>query len=113
MLNATKENGTIETIEELDKLRQTMKDQKGDVMEIGEERDMLMEQLKALQRSFIEKTTRAEKGSLTIQLLQKDLKLAESARKSAENSTCLHSDSFEINIGKPQGVNIDSSAPIP
>ena len=30
-------------------------------------------------------------------------KSAKSARKAAENSTCLHSDSFEINTGKLQG----------
>ena len=30
-------------------------------------------------------------------------KLAKAARKPADNSTCLHSDSFEINIGKSQG----------
>ena len=35
-LNAAKENGTTETIEELDKLRQIMEDKKSDVMKIGE-----------------------------------------------------------------------------
>ena len=53
-LNAAKENGTTETIEELDKLCNIMEDKKGDVMKIGEEWDMLMEQLKALQQSFNE-----------------------------------------------------------
>ena len=36
-LNAAKYNGTIETIEELDKLCQIMEDKKGDVMKIGED----------------------------------------------------------------------------
>ena len=30
-------------------------------------------------------------------------KLSKPARKTADNSTCLHSDSFEINTGKSQG----------
>ena len=41
-------------------------------------------------------------------MLQKDLKFVKAARKSADNSTSLHSDSFEINTGKLQGVDIDS-----
>ena len=36
------------------------------------------------------------------------MKLAKEARKLSENSTCIHSDSFEINTGKLQEVNIDS-----
>ena len=47
-LNATKDSGTTETIEELDKFRQTMESKKGDVMEIGEEQDTLMRKIKAL-----------------------------------------------------------------
>ena len=42
------------------------------------------------------------------QVLQKGLKFAKSARQSADNSTCLHSDFFNINTGKLQGVNIAS-----
>ena len=53
-LNATKNNGTTETIKELDKLRQTLEEKRGDVMEIGEERNMLMEQLTVLNQSFNE-----------------------------------------------------------
>ena len=41
-LNAAKYNNTIETIEELYKLSQTMEDRLGDVMEVGEDQDMLM-----------------------------------------------------------------------
>ena len=41
-LNAAKDHGTTETIEELYKLRETLEDKIGDVMEIGEEQDMLM-----------------------------------------------------------------------
>ena len=38
----------------------------------------------------------------TIQVLQKDLKFEKAARKAEDNSTCLHSDSLEINTGKSQ-----------
>ena len=48
--------------------------QKGDVMKIGEEWDMLMEQLKALQQIFNEERVKAEKGAKTIQVPQKYLK---------------------------------------
>ena len=71
-------------------------------MEIGEESDMIMEELKALQQSFNEQRVKAEKYVETIQLLQKDLKSTKSARTVEENSTCLHSDSFEINTDKSQ-----------
>ena len=47
------------------------------------------------------------KKQKTIQVIQKDLKLAKSAIKSAESSIYLHSDSFKINAGKSQVVNID------
>ena len=53
-LNSAKDDGTTKTIEEPDKLCQIMEDKRGDVMKIGEEWDMLMEQLKALQQSFNE-----------------------------------------------------------
>ena len=51
-LNSAKDNGTTETIKELEHLRQILEDKIGDVMEIGDELDMLMEQLKALKQSF-------------------------------------------------------------
>ena len=70
---------------------------KGDVMEVGEEQDMLMEKLKKPQQSFKEEREKSEKGSETFQVLQKDLKFAKSARKLADNSTCLYSYSFKIN----------------
>ena len=35
VLNVSKDNGTTETMEELDKLHQIMEDKKGDVMKIG------------------------------------------------------------------------------
>ena len=47
---------------------------------------MLMEQLKALKQSFNEDRKKVEKGSKSIQLIQKELKLAISERKPAENS---------------------------
>ena len=78
-------------------------------MEIGEDQDMIMEKLKALQQSFNEDSTKSEKGSKTLQVLDKDLKLAKSSCKSGDNSACLHSDSFEINTGKSHGINIDSN----
>ena len=77
-------------------------------MEIGGERDILSVKLKALQHNFNEEKSKSDKGFKTIKLIKKDLKLAKAARKSADNSTCLQSDSFEINTGKPQGVNINS-----
>ena len=43
-LNANKKNGTTEIIEELDKFPQTLEDKKVDVMEIGEDQDMLMKE---------------------------------------------------------------------
>ena len=89
-------------------MRQTLELKKGDVIEIGEERDILMEQLKALQQRFNEEITKSDKGSKTIKVPHKDLKLAKSARKSADNSTWLHSDSFKISTEKSQEGNIDS-----
>ena len=47
-LNATRDNGTTENTEELDKLRQTLEYKEVDVMEISEEQYMLMEQLNEL-----------------------------------------------------------------
>ena len=41
-LNAAKDNSTLEIIEQLDELRQTLEDKEGDVMKIGEDQDMLM-----------------------------------------------------------------------
>ena len=40
-LNAAKDNGATETIEELDKLRQVLEDRKCDAMNIDKKRDML------------------------------------------------------------------------
>ena len=68
---------------------------------------MLMEKLKALQHIFIEERAKSNKWVKTIQLLQKDFKSSKAERIEADNSTCLHSDSFKINKGKLQGVNID------
>ena len=53
-MNATKENGETETIEELDKLHQIIEGKKRDVIKIGEEWDMIIEQLKAMKYSFNE-----------------------------------------------------------
>ena len=71
-------------------------------MKIGEEWDMIMEQFKALQQSFNEVSVKAEKYSETIRVLQRYMKWTKSARTAADNSTCLHSDSFEINSEKSQ-----------
>ena len=62
----------------------------------------LWNKLKAPQKSFNEERVKSEKDSKTIQELQKDLKLVKAAKISADNSTFLHSDSFEINTGKSQ-----------
>ena len=50
-----------------------MKDKKGDVIGIGEELDMLLEKLKALQKSFNEERKKPEKSDKDIQLIQKYL----------------------------------------
>ena len=68
-LNAAKDHGTTETIEELDKLRKTLEDKIGDFMEIGEEQDMLMGKHEAVQHSFGENRVKVEKGSKIIQVL--------------------------------------------
>ena len=53
-LNPAKDNGTTETIEELEKLCQLMEDKKGEVMKIHEKIDMPMEQLNPWQQGFNE-----------------------------------------------------------
>ena len=63
---------------------------KVDVMEIGEEQDMLRDKLKVLQLSFNEEKEKSEKGSKTIQVINKDLKLEKYAGKTADNSTCFY-----------------------
>ena len=50
-----------------------MKDKKGDVIGIGEELDMLLEKLKALQKSFNEERKKPYKSDKDIQLIQKYL----------------------------------------
>ena len=72
-------------------------------MEIGEEQDVLMGKIKVLQLSFNEESTKSEKGAKNTHVLQKDLKSAKLEIKSEDNSTYLHSDSFEIKTGKSQG----------
>ena len=54
-------------------------------MKIGEECDMLMEQIKASQQSFHDERVKAEKYSKTIQVLQKYLKSTIAARTAADN----------------------------
>ena len=71
-------------------------------MKIGEEWDMLMKKLKALRHSFNEDRVRSNKDAETIQVPQKYLKTTIAARTAADNSTCLHSNSFEINTYKSQ-----------
>ena len=41
-LNASKDNSTLEIIEQLDKLRKTIEDKEGGVMKICEDQDMLV-----------------------------------------------------------------------
>ena len=52
-----------------------MECKEGDVMKIGEELDMLMEQLKELQNIFNKERIKSGKYSETIKVLQKYLKL--------------------------------------
>ena len=63
---------------------------------------MLTEKLKSLQHSFNEERVKSEKDAKTTQVLQKYLKLTKASRTSADNSTCLHSEIFEINTEKSQ-----------
>ena len=53
-----------------------MEDKNGDAVEIGEEQDMLREKLTALQQSFNDYRGKSDRGAKTIQVLQKDFKLA-------------------------------------
>ena len=55
-----------------------------------------------MQQSFNEYRLKSERDAEPIQVLQKYLKLNNSARISADDSTFLHSDSFEINTEKSQ-----------
>ena len=66
-------------------------------MKISEECDMLVEQ-----HSFNEQRVKAYKDAETIQIPHKYFKLKKSARTSADNLTCLHTDNFEINTDKSQ-----------
>ena len=79
-----------------------MEDKKGDVMKIGEEWDIFMKQLKALQQSFNEERVKEEKDTETILVLQKYLKLLKTERSAAYNLTCLHPYISEINTDKSQ-----------
>ena len=97
-LNAAKDNGTTETIEEPDKLCQILEDKKGDIMKFSEELDTLMEKLRALQHSFNKERVKVEKYSETIQVPQKYLKWTKAERTTADNSTWLHPESFKVNI---------------
>ena len=53
-------------------------------MEIGEEQEMLKEQLMASQQSFNKGMEKDEKGSKTTKVLQKELKLSKAAREAAD-----------------------------
>ena len=59
-------------------------------MEIGEKQDIIMDKLKALQHSFNEESAKSKKEAETIQVLNKDLKLAKAEIKSADNSHFLY-----------------------
>ena len=106
-LNSIKGNGTTDTIEELDNLCQNLENKKVMICKLVGIKTCLWVKLKALQHSSNEESSKSEKGSKTIKVLQKYLKLAKAERNSADNSTFLHSDSLKINTGKLQGVNIE------
>ena len=55
-------------------------------MEVGEEQDILMEQVKASKKNFNDEKKKSEKYAETIQILQKDLKRVKSSKTAAENS---------------------------
>ena len=55
-----------------------------------------------MQQTFNEDWVKSYKDAKIVQLIQKYMKLTKAARTSAENSTWLHSDSFEINTYKSQ-----------
>ena len=46
VINAAKYNGTIDTFEELDRLRQILEEKRGDAMEIGDQRYMIKNNLR-------------------------------------------------------------------
>ena len=54
--------------------------------------------------NFNKDKAKSYKGSETTQLPQKYLKREKPARKDADNSTLLHSDSFKVITGKSQGI---------
>ena len=62
-------------------MRLTLKDKKGDVLEIGEKQDMFMEQLEALKHIFNEDRAEVENVAETTQVLHKDPKSAKQAKK--------------------------------
>ena len=51
-LNASLDNNTMENIEELEKLRQTLEYKIGDVLDIGEEQDMLIGEIEGYATAF-------------------------------------------------------------
>ena len=64
-------------------------------MEVGEEQDMLMEKLKKPQQRK-RREGKIREISQNHPSTTEKLKLEKSARKSVDNSTCLHSDNFKI-----------------
>ena len=75
-MNDDNVNGITENIEIFDKFCKILEDKNGDAVEIGEEQDMLREKLTALQQSFNDYRGKSDRGAKTIQVLQKDFKLA-------------------------------------
>ena len=55
-----------------------------------------------MQQSFIEEREKPYKEAKATQVLEKHFYLAKPEKTSVENSTCLYSDSFEINTDKSQ-----------
>ena len=72
-LNSDKDSGTTVIIESLDKLGLTLEGGKGDVMEIGEQKDIIMKQLKALRKGFNEQIKKQRKQPKLSKYFRKNL----------------------------------------
>ena len=57
-----------------------------------------MKKVKALKQSIDEYRTKSDKGSKTHPSATERIEISKSSKKSVENSTCLHSDSFKTKI---------------
>ena len=101
-MNAAKNNGTTETIEAHEKLYQILKDKKLISLNILTNDTCLCNNFRHCNIVLMKIEWKQRNYAETIQVLEKYLKLKKAARRAADNSTCLHWDSFEINTYKSQ-----------